>query len=78
MPHRARLNLPSVPLHVIQRGNNCQATLFVDDDYRFYLECLAEAARRYTFRIHSYVLMTNHVHLLASAEEPHGKGGHGL
>ncbi len=67
MPRRPRLNLPAAPMHVIQRGNNRQATFFADEDYRFYLECLGDAARRYACRIHAYVLMTNHVHLLASA-----------
>lgn len=27
MPRRARLSLPNVPLHIIQRGNNRQACL---------------------------------------------------
>ena len=71
MPRRARLNLPAAPMHVIQRGNNRQATFFSDDDYRFYLQCLADAARRYACRIHAYVLMTNHVHLLAGAQAPY-------
>ena len=37
MPRRARIVLPGVPLHLIQRGNNRQACFFADDDYRFYL-----------------------------------------
>lgn len=70
MPRRARLRLPAVPMHVIQRGNNRQATFFAETDYLFYLECLKEAASRYGAQIHAYVLMTNHVHLLASGESP--------
>ena len=31
-------------MHVIQRGNNRQATFSADEDYRFYLECLGDAA----------------------------------
>ena len=58
-------------MHVIQRGNNRQATFYADEDYRFYLECLGDAARRYACRIHAYALMTNHVHLLASAAAPY-------
>jgi putative transposase len=34
MPRRARLSLPNVPLHIIQRGNNRQACFFADEDYR--------------------------------------------
>ncbi|MCA1854190.1 MAG: transposase [Beggiatoa sp.] len=59
-----RLSLASIPQHVIQRGNNRQACFYADEDYRFYLECLGEAARKYRVSVHAYVLMTNHVHLL--------------
>ncbi len=64
MARLPRLALPSIPQHVIQRGNNRQACFYADDDYRFYLDCLGEAARRYRVSVHAYVLMTNHVHLL--------------
>ena len=64
MARLPRLFLPSIPQHVIQRGNNRQACFYADEDYRFYLECLAEAARKYRASVHAYVLMTNHVHLL--------------
>lgn len=74
MPRRARLALPNVPLHLIQRGNNRQACFFADEDYRFYLEWLAEHAGKTGCRIHAYVLMTNHVHLLLSAERATAAG----
>jgi putative transposase len=64
MPRPPRLELPGVPLHVRQRGNNRAACFFGDVDRRFYLKCLAEAAARTGCAIHAYVLMTNHVHLL--------------
>ena len=67
MPRRARVTLANVPLHLIQRGNNRQACFFADEDYRFYLDHLAESATKYGVWIHAYVLMTNHVHLLLSA-----------
>jgi len=56
--------LPGVPCHIIQRGNNRDATFFAEQDYQFYLECLSDAIGKYHVDIHSYVLMTNHVHLL--------------
>jgi len=67
MPRRARLALPNVPLHLIQRGNNRQACFIADEDYRCYLDWLAEYAGKAGCHIHAYVLMTNHVHLLVSA-----------
>ena len=74
MPRRARLALPGVPLHIIQRGNNRQACFFADEDCRFYLDWLKEYADKAGCRIHAYVLMTNHVHLLLSADRTDGAG----
>jgi putative transposase len=56
--------LPDVPCHVIQRGNNRNACFFSDYTYQYYLDCLYDASQRYGLRVHAYVLMTNHVHLL--------------
>ena len=74
MPRRARLSLPNVPLHLIQRGNNRQACFNADEDYRFYLDWLAEYAGKTGCRVHAYVLMNNHVHLLVSAERGEASG----
>ena len=71
MARRPRLNVSGIPQHVIQRGNNRQAIFFTDADYRFYLDCLGDAVRKYGCLVHAYVLMTNHVHLLAT---PHSSG----
>lgn len=64
MPRKPRIVLPGHPVHIIQRGNNRNATFYTDDDYRFYLEALHQASKHYQCAIHAYVLMTNHVHLL--------------
>ncbi len=64
MPRRARLSLPGIPWHIIQRGNNRSACFFAEDDYRFYLEPLGELSKEFGAAVHAYVLMTNHVHLL--------------
>ena len=74
MPRRPRLSLPNVPLHIIQRGNNRQACFFADEDYRCYLYWLAEYANKSGCRVHAYVLMTNHVHLLISIERAEAAG----
>lgn len=69
MPRLPRYVLPGVPQHIIQRGNNRQAIFADDDDYVVYLDWLRQAADQYGLRIHAYVLMTNHVHLLATPLE---------
>jgi putative transposase len=70
MARPPRLELPGVPHHVIQRGNNRAACFFGDTDRRFYLKCLKESAARRGCEVHAYVLMTNHVHLLVTPSEP--------
>jgi putative transposase len=64
MPRKPRFYLPDVPAHIVQRGNCRQAVFFSDDDYAAYLRWLHEACLKHGCRIHAYVLMTNHVHLL--------------
>lgn len=64
--------LPGVPAHVVQRGNNRSACFFTEEDYQFYLECLAQGLRRYGVSLHAYVLMTNHVHLLVTPTNAEG------
>jgi len=54
------------PQHLIQRGNNREACFFAEADYVTYLRWLERAARTYQVAIHAYVLMPNHVHLLAT------------
>jgi len=51
MPGKPRMYLPGIPCHVIQRGNNRDATFFAEQDYQFYLECLYDAARKYHVKI---------------------------
>lgn len=68
MARLPRFFVPDQPLHIIQRGNNREPIFASDGDYRFYLECLKDAADTQGLAIHAYVLMTNHVHLLASPE----------
>jgi putative transposase len=60
--------LPGIPCHIVQRGNNREATFFSEQDYCFYLNCLLDATQRYKLDVHAYVLMTNHVHILATPD----------
>lgn len=69
MPRKPRPDLAGIPQHIVQRGNNRQACFYRDSDYLRYLTNLREAAARYGCRVHAYVLMTNHVHLLVTPDE---------
>lgn len=70
MPRQLRYTLAGIPQHIIQRGHNRQATFFGDQDYRHYLNFLRDACVRHSCQLHAYVLMTNHVHLLMTPNEP--------
>lgn len=64
--------LPDCPQHIIQRGNNREACFVNEQDYKVYLTYLAHAAGNYDVAIHAFVLMTNHVHLLATPSDKDG------
>jgi putative transposase len=68
MPRPPRIVLPSVPLHIIQRGNNRVACFASHNDYLVYLDMLRECAFDCGCALHAYVLMTNHVHLLLTPD----------
>lgn len=71
MPRHARLVIPDIPVHLIQRGHNRNACFFCEDDFQYYLRWMMRFAKESGCAIHSYVLMTNHVHL---ALTPHDAG----
>jgi len=64
MPRQARLRIPGIPLHIVQRGSNKSACFRGDRDFRVFLSLLDELAPLFGCSVHAYVLMTNHVHLL--------------
>ncbi len=37
MPRRARLSIPSIPWHIIQRGNHRSVCFYAEEDYQLYL-----------------------------------------
>jgi putative transposase len=71
MARIARLVVPLYPHHVTQRGNRRQKTFFSADDYRYYIDLLAEAKVRAGVEIWAYCLMPNHVHLVVVPEFKH-------
>lgn len=66
MARQPRFFVPGGVLHVIQRGNNREPIFAGDHDYRYFLYCLGRAIRQHGVSVHAYVLMTNHLHLLAT------------
>ena len=72
MPRKPRFFVPDIANHVIQRGINKSAVFYEDEDYQHYKHILHKAAESSGVLIHAYVLMTNHIHLLATADSNRG------
>ena len=75
MPRRFRFELPGVPVHVVQRGNNRQQVFADDEDRERYLRFALRFSRKRSVDIHAYVLMGNHVHLLLGAAQAGAASG---
>jgi putative transposase len=69
MARPLRLEHAGALWHVTSRGNE-RGTIFRDDqDRRFFLGLLAKAVELFAWRLHAYVLMGNHYHLLLETPE---------
>jgi REP element-mobilizing transposase RayT len=60
---------PGGRYHVTARGNDRKAVYRNDSDRFHFLELLSEATERFAVRIHAYVLMDNHFHLMVETPE---------
>lgn len=70
MPRQARVVIPGIPHHVVQRGNRRLPTFFRETDYRLWLRLAAEAFRAAEVEVWAYCLMPNHLHLVATPARP--------
>lgn len=66
MPRRPRSIFPNTPVHIVQRGNNRRSCFRRRKDYLSYIAALRETSVQFGVSIHAFVLMTNHVHILAT------------
>lgn len=72
MARIARNFLPDFPVHVVHRGNNRQRIFTCEGDLLLFRRSLEEDAVDLSISVHSYVLMSNHVHLLLTPRTPQG------
>jgi putative transposase len=70
MARKARNIVADFPFHAIVRGNNRQAIFVDDEDRRNYKSVLQFASAAHGLVVHAFVLMTNHVHLIATPSRP--------
>lgn len=72
MARLPRLVIPGQPHHLIQRGNDRQAIFRDEADYQRFLAWLKDSAKEFKVAVHAYVLMPNHLHLLATPSTHNG------
>lgn len=72
MARQPRLTVAGYPHHVIQRGNDRQAIVRDDADREKLWALLVEQAAIFKVAVHAYVLMDNHLHLLATPQTDDG------
>ena len=62
--------VPNHPHHVILRGNNRRCLFSYPREYRYFLSRLGNASRSHGVPVHTLVQMRNHVHLIATPDDP--------
>lgn len=73
MARKHRVWFPGAMYHITSRGNRRSAIFYDDFDREVYLQFLEEAHRYFPFHLHSYCLMTNHIHLQIETIQHHPK-----
>ena len=70
MPRQVRIEYEGATYHVMCRGDRREAIFADDHDRQTFLRTLAEVVGKTGWRLHAYVLMSNHYHLLLETPEP--------
>ena len=65
MARLARIVVPGVPHHIVQRGNRRQDVFFGDSDKDRYIEFIGRSCEGHGVDIWSWCVMSNHVHFIA-------------
>ncbi len=75
MSRPLRVEYPGACYHIINRGNYRRDLFFGEGAAEAFERALDEAAVKYGWRIHAYVVMSNHFHLAVELTEPNlGEG----
>ncbi len=69
MPRKPRVEFEGAIYHIMSRGNRQEAIFRDDRDCETFIDTLSEACCRTGWRMHAFVLMGNHYHLLLETPE---------
>jgi putative transposase len=70
MARLRRICPTDLPAHIIQRGNNRSQCFCDERDKAIYFNYICKASDKYGVRVHAWVFMSNHVHLLLTPSMP--------
>ena len=70
MARKARVEFAGAVYHVLDRGDRREAIFTDDRDRQRFLATLGEACARTGWRVHAFVLMSNHSHLMVETPKP--------
>jgi len=70
MARQPRFQYAGAVYHVMARGNGGDAVFVTDDDRKAFLHRLGQVCESHGWRIHAWVLMNNHFHLLLETPQP--------
>ena len=70
MARKVRIEFPGACYHVINRGNYRRDLFAGKGAAESFQRCIAEAAERFGWRLHAFVIMRNHFHLAVETPEP--------
>lgn len=70
MARSIRIQSAGAYYHVMARGNRREDIFHDDDDRRIFLHTLSQACEMTGWRVHAWVLMSNHYHLFLQTPEP--------
>ncbi|WP_442596860.1 transposase [Neobacillus sp. D3-1R] len=68
MARRHRIWFPGASYHITARGNRKFFIFYDDKDHQQYLSILKETQEQLPYYLHSYCLMSNHIHLLLETQ----------
>lgn len=75
MARKLRVEYAGACYHVINRGNYRRDLFAAKGAAESFRSCLGEAARRFGWRLHAFVIMRNHFHLAVETPEPNLSAG---
>ncbi|MEB6548673.1 transposase [Heyndrickxia sporothermodurans] len=74
MPRKPRIWFEGAKYHITSRGIRRSNLFFDDQDRSMYLYLLREAMGKFPFKLYTYCLMTNHIHLqIETIKHPPGE-----